>query len=124
MVVVRIWRTEIDVRRADEYREFAHSRSLPMFRAQPGFAGVLFAGQGSERVVITLWRDVAAAEALVRSEAYNATVAEIQATGFLRGDSSVEVLELEGGFLSGEAAIGCGRSSSPSVPEAGRAAQA
>jgi heme-degrading monooxygenase HmoA len=103
-MVVRIWRTEIDVRRADEYRVFAHSRSLPMFRAQPGFAGVLFAGQGSERVVITLWRDVAAAEALDRSETYNATVAEIQATGFLRGDSSVEVLELEGVFLNGEAA--------------------
>jgi heme-degrading monooxygenase HmoA len=103
-MVVRIWRTEIDARRADEYREFAHSRSLPMFRAQPGFAGVLFAGQGSERVVITLWRDVAAAEALERSETYKATVAEIQATGFLRGDSSVEVLELEGVLLNGEAA--------------------
>jgi heme-degrading monooxygenase HmoA len=102
-MVVRIWRTEIDVRRADEYREFAHSRSLPMFRAQPGFAGVLFAGQGSERVVITLWRDVAAAEALDHSETYSATVAEIEATGFLRGDSSVEVLELERVFLSGEA---------------------
>jgi heme-degrading monooxygenase HmoA len=102
-MVVRIWRTEIDVRRADEYREFSHSRSLPMFRAQPGFAGVLFAGQGSERVVITLWRDVAAAEALDHSETYSATVAEIEATGFLRGDSSVEVLELERVFLSGEA---------------------
>jgi heme-degrading monooxygenase HmoA len=103
-MVVRIWRTEIDLRRADEHREFAHARSLPMFRAQPGFAGVLFAEQGSERVVITLWRDVAAAEALGRSETYNAMVAEIQATGFLRGDSSVEVLELEGVFLSGDAA--------------------
>jgi heme-degrading monooxygenase HmoA len=103
-MVVRIWRTEIDTTRAEEYREFARSRSLPMFRAQPGFAGVLFAGQGSERVVITLWRDLAAAEALERSETYNATVAEIQATGFLRGDSSVEVLELEGVLLSGDAA--------------------
>jgi heme-degrading monooxygenase HmoA len=102
-MVVRIWRTEIDTTRAEEYREFARSRSLPMFRAQPGFAGVLFAGQGSERVVITLWRDLAAAEALERSETYNATVAEIQATGFLRGDSSVEVLEVEGVFLSDEA---------------------
>jgi heme-degrading monooxygenase HmoA len=102
-MVVRIWRTEIDTTRAEEYREFARSRSLPMFRAQPGFAGVLFAGQGSERVVITLWRDLAAAEALERSETYNATVAEIQATGFLLGDSSVEVLEVEGVFLSDEA---------------------
>jgi hypothetical protein len=38
-MVVRIWRTEIDVTRAEEYRDFAHSRSLPMSRAQPGFVG-------------------------------------------------------------------------------------
>jgi hypothetical protein len=66
-IKARIWRTEIDETRADEYREFAHARSLPMFRAQPGFAGVLFAAQGTQRAVITLWEDLAGAEALDKS---------------------------------------------------------
>ena len=52
-MIVRIWRTHIDQARAGEYRDFAHSRSLPMFRAQPGFAGVFFAARQDERVVIT-----------------------------------------------------------------------
>jgi hypothetical protein len=54
-MIVRIWRTQIDQARADEYLDFAQSRSLPMFRAEPGFAGVLFAAREAERAVITLW---------------------------------------------------------------------
>ena len=98
-MVARIWRTEIDDTRAQEYVAFARSRSLPMFRAQPGFAGVIFGANDAQRAVITLWRDRAAAEALAHSPSYNATVAEIGATGILCGDSAVEVLELEGVFL-------------------------
>src|SRR5215475_12270273 len=82
-MIVRIWRTHIDQARADEYRDFAHSRSLPMFRTQPGFAGALFAARRAERVVITLWRDLASAQALGHSRAYRATVAEIEATGIV-----------------------------------------
>src|SRR5215510_4968167 len=84
-MIVRIWRTRIDQARAGEYRDFAHSRSLPMFRAQPGFAGALFTARRAERAVITLWRDLASAQALGHSSAYQATVAEIEATGFLQG---------------------------------------
>jgi heme-degrading monooxygenase HmoA len=97
-MIARIWRTEIDETRADEYREFAHARSLPMFRAQPGFAGVLFAAQGTQRAVITLWDHLAAAEALDHSATYRAAVAALEATG-CRGDSAVELLELEEVFL-------------------------
>ena len=98
-MIARIWRTQIDETRADDYRRFAHVKSLPMFRAQPGFVGVLFAANLAERAVITLWRDIASAQRLDQSETYKSTVAEIEATGFLRGESSVEVLELEGFFL-------------------------
>jgi hypothetical protein len=98
-MIARIWRTQIDQTRADDYRRFAHSKSLPMFRAQPGFAGVLFAAHMAERAVITLWNDVASAEALDHSQTYKSTVAEIEATGFLQGQSTVELLELEGVFL-------------------------
>jgi heme-degrading monooxygenase HmoA len=94
-VIARIWRTEIDATRADEYRRFARERSLPMFREQPGFVGVLFAADRAERIVITLWRDLASAQGLDGSETYRRTVAQIEATGFLRGESTVEVLEVE-----------------------------
>jgi heme-degrading monooxygenase HmoA len=98
-MVARIWRTQIDETRADEYRRFAHVKSLPMFREQPGFVGVLFAANLADRAVITLWRDIASARALDQSETYKSTVAEIEATGFLRGESSVEIFELEGFFV-------------------------
>ena len=104
-MIVRIWRTHISQARAGEYRDFAHSRSLPMFRTRPGFAGALFAARRAERVVITLWRDLASAQALGHSHAYQATVAEIEATGFLQGQSTVEVFELEEVFLE-KTAIG------------------
>jgi heme-degrading monooxygenase HmoA len=94
-LIIRIWRTQIDEARADAYREFAYATSLPMFRAQPGFAGVFFAARGDERAVITLWRDSAAVLALHRSESYRATVAEIEATGFLAQRGVVEVLDNE-----------------------------
>jgi hypothetical protein len=98
-MIARIWRTQIDQTRADDYRRFARVKSLPMFREQPGFVGVLFAANLAERTVITLWRDIASAQRLDQSETYKSTVAEIEATGFLRGESSVEVLELEGFFV-------------------------
>jgi heme-degrading monooxygenase HmoA len=92
--VVRIWTTEIDPTRADEYDEFARTRSLPMFAAQPGFLGVVLAAVDERRTVITLWRDSAAAAALDTSESYQATVAAIGATGFLVGDARLDVLEV------------------------------
>jgi heme-degrading monooxygenase HmoA len=100
-VILRVWRTRIDEARSREYRVFAQERSLPMFRQQAGFVGVLFAQHGAERAVISLWRDFESVEALASSESYQATVGEIVGTGFLQGESSVEVFELEGAFLGG-----------------------
>jgi hypothetical protein len=48
-MIARIWRTSIDETRADQYLDFARSRSLPMFRSQQGFVGALFARQRAER---------------------------------------------------------------------------
>jgi hypothetical protein len=94
-MIVRIWRTQIDETRAADYRDL----SLPMFRAQRGFDGVFFAARRAERAVISFWRDLSSVEALDVSSTYQATVAEIEATGMLRGESAVEVLEIEEGFF-------------------------
>jgi heme-degrading monooxygenase HmoA len=94
-MIARIWRTRIDETRADEYLRFAQSRSLPMFRSQQGFVGLLLGRQRADRVVISLWRNLSSAQALDESQTYKTTVAEIEATGFIVGPSTVEVLEVD-----------------------------
>jgi hypothetical protein len=90
-LVVRTWRTGLDESRGSEYEDFALSISLPMFRRHVGFLGVLFAGTGSERVVITLWSGQPAAAALDASADYQATVQAIEAAGFLRPPQQLEL---------------------------------
>ena len=97
-LVVRIWRTGLDELRAPEYEDFALGISLPMFRRHSGFLGVLFAGAGAERTVITLWTDRAAAAALDASADYQATVRAIEAAGFLRPPQRLEVLDVHGSW--------------------------
>jgi heme-degrading monooxygenase HmoA len=97
-VIVRIWRTGIRAARAEEYERFARERSLPMFRAQTGYRGALFASGGvTERVVLSFWDDVGAVAALDESPSYRETVAALLATGILTGEQSVEVLDVQGG---------------------------
>jgi heme-degrading monooxygenase HmoA len=92
--VARVWMTEIDIARADEYDEFARTTSVPMFQRQAGFVAALFYGAGRRRVVLTLWRDRAAVDALRASETYRETVREIEAAGFLEGSQTTEIFEL------------------------------
>jgi len=96
--VVRIWRTNIDPTRADEYDEFARTKSLPMFRAQTGFKAVFFTSCAEERAVITLWEDNDCVDALNSSASYEATVNEIEAAGFLTGEQSVTTFALDSAF--------------------------
>jgi heme-degrading monooxygenase HmoA len=98
-MIMRIWRTQVDPSRAADYERFAAEQSLPMFRAQPGFQGLLFGRHDRDRVVMTLWDDDAAADALERSASYRDTVARITATGFLVGESSTERFEVHGNTL-------------------------
>jgi heme-degrading monooxygenase HmoA len=100
-IVVRLWKTRIDESRADEYLEFARTRSVPMFSSQHGFLGVVFLAASGERLVATIWESHEAAADLEASPSYEATVAAIEATGFLEGESVVETFELEGASLPG-----------------------
>ncbi|MEU4192268.1 antibiotic biosynthesis monooxygenase [Kribbella sp. NPDC026611] len=93
-MIVRIWRTGIVEERAAEYDAFAHTRSLPMFRRQPGCRGVYFTHTETGRAVVTIWTNQEAADALAHSDDYLATVAAIEATGFLLGPQSVELLNV------------------------------
>jgi heme-degrading monooxygenase HmoA len=89
----RIWRTGVVSGRFEEYERFAREISLPMFQSQAGYRGVLMAGDGPERIVITLWEDDDAIAALDASRSYRDTVSRIVATGFLTGAQSVEIYD-------------------------------
>jgi heme-degrading monooxygenase HmoA len=95
-VIMRIWRTQVDEAHAEQYERFAAEESLPMFRAHQGFEGHLFGRRGGDCVVITIWMDDAAADALEASPHYRDTVARINAAGFLVGRSEVERFQLHG----------------------------
>jgi heme-degrading monooxygenase HmoA len=116
-LVVRVWRTKIDERRAPEYERFARERSVPMFQAHEGFVGVLFTRSGQHCAVITLWAGPEYVERLEASTHYKRTVSDISATRFLIGPSSVEVFELHGGALD-PAALAAAGVTLPSMPAA------
>ncbi len=95
-MIMRIWRTRVNEARAAEYEEFAANVSLPMFRSHRGFEGHLFGRRGGDCVVVTIWKDDAAADALEASARYRDTVDRINAAGFLIGRSQVERFPLHG----------------------------
>jgi heme-degrading monooxygenase HmoA len=68
-----------------------------MFRRQQGFRGVLFARDGADRVVLSLWENEAAAASLAESSDYQETARRLLATGILVGPQTVEMLEVHGG---------------------------
>ena len=99
-MIARIWRTGLDESRAEEYDAFAAERSMPMFQRQPGIRAVFFVRTENGRAAITMWQDLATAEALMTSKDYLDTVEAIKAAGFLRPPQSVELLPVEQAWLA------------------------
>jgi hypothetical protein len=99
IVIVRIWRTALDTSREHEYREFEEQQSLPMFRRQAGFLGVLFLRSNQGAAALTFWACNQDVERLAQSPTYLATVQRLERTGLLGGDQTVEVFELASAHL-------------------------
>jgi heme-degrading monooxygenase HmoA len=106
-VILHMWRAKIVPERIGEYRRFEQERCLPMLRKQPGFLGVLFLQEaGCGAISITIWEDRGTVEALESSPSYRKTTHELAKSGVLGGEQSVELLEVEGGYLRLEALVG------------------
>jgi heme-degrading monooxygenase HmoA len=103
-MVTRIWRTGVTPERFEEYDRFARERSLPMFRKQRGFIGLLFMREKADRAaVLTFWEDEKAVEELEASPLYRQTVEAILGSGLLAKEQSVESFEVHGGkVVAGE----------------------
>jgi hypothetical protein len=97
MSIVRIWRTRVKSMHLDDHLRFARERSLPMFGAQVGFRGVIYAGHGENQRVVSFWADHDAVTPLASSPSYRMMVQAIEGTGFLSGEPRVEVFDSEGG---------------------------
>jgi heme-degrading monooxygenase HmoA len=98
-MIVRIWRTGLDLSREDEYRAFEETQSLPMFRQQAGFRGVLFLRQDGSAAALTYWESPEAVARLGESDTYRATVDRLEQTRLLRGSQTVEVFQVTAGHL-------------------------
>lgn len=98
-MIARIWRTQVNEARMAEYERYANDHSLPMFRQQTGFLGVLFLRTPHDCAALSFWEDAAAVAALGDSASYQETARRLQATGVLRGEQSVEVFEVRGGAM-------------------------
>jgi heme-degrading monooxygenase HmoA len=96
-MIARLWRTQVDLTRLADYEQFAQDQSLPIFRQQRGFLGVFLLREHQAILVVSLWEDRAAVEALDTSASYQTTVRRLLATGLLLGDQSVDLFEVSGG---------------------------
>ncbi|MFC7362169.1 antibiotic biosynthesis monooxygenase family protein [Nocardioides astragali] len=94
-MIYRLWTTGVDPTQIDRYREFADSRSLPMFREQQGFREAFFLQDGDEHWVLTVWDSLEDIEALGASDTYAATVRALGESGILTGKQTVRILRTE-----------------------------
>jgi heme-degrading monooxygenase HmoA len=92
-MIARIWRTGVEPGREQEYETFAREISLPMFRAQQGYRGVLMGREGDRCIVVSLWGSMADVHALAKSEYYAKTVERIIGKGFLIGEQTTECFD-------------------------------
>lgn len=105
-MILRIWRARLVAKRLDEYRRFEREQWLPMLRKQSGLLGVLFLREEEVLVaMITVWEDWGTLEAMRSSSSYRDVTRELS-TSDLAKETSVEVLEVEGGDLRLEALAG------------------
>ncbi|MGE7368349.1 antibiotic biosynthesis monooxygenase family protein [Neorhizobium sp. NPDC001467] len=93
-MIARTWKATLDLARVDEYEEFARSVSLPMFRQQPGYVGVVMSRSGSTCLVTSFWRSMDDVEMLERSASYQEVVRGILSAGFLTDTKAAEVAEV------------------------------
>ncbi len=102
-MIVRLWTTRVEKDRIAEYEENERSRSLPMFRKQPGCLGVMFLRSSENCFALSFWEDLESVEALKTSTSYIEASAFYANSGMLVGEPSLQVFEAAGGFLNLEA---------------------
>lgn len=93
-MIARTWIVDVDPAGLETYETFAREVSVPMFKQQAGFCGVLMMRDGATCQVVSLWSDREAVAALDTSSSYRATVAAIEVLGILSHARPVELFEV------------------------------
>jgi heme-degrading monooxygenase HmoA len=102
-MIVRLWTARVEKDRMAEYEQNEDSRSVPMFRRQPGCLGVMFLRSSENCCALSFWKDLESVETLKTSTSYLEASTFYSKSGMLIGDPSLEVFEVSGGFLDLEA---------------------
>lgn len=105
MTFVGSWRARVALARLDQYLRFVDEQSLPRFQRQQGFLGVICSRLGDDVAVLSFWRDEAAVDALDTSATSQHAVPTIGETGFLIGDSGLDVFEIHAGVVHRASAL-------------------
>ena len=71
-----------------------------MFKEQHGCLGVLFLRSDDMCFALTFWKDLDAVERLKTSKSYLEASQFYEHSGMLIGEPSLQVFEVEGGFIS------------------------
>ncbi len=100
-MIVRVWTSGYDPDRLDEFIAFARDRLEPFFRHQKGCLGCMFNYDDRDWRTISYWRGVEAIEAVKTDPNYRAMLDDLVASGLLRGDQSVKIMNVAGGGIYG-----------------------
>lgn len=94
-VITRIWRASFDPSRLEALKIFAHDRSLPYLRRQPGNLGVLYLTGDDAWLTVTFWSGRSAIDAMEASQDYQALAREIEQTGAILTVLSLESFDVQ-----------------------------
>lgn len=94
-MLLRIWRARFDPERLDELNDFARTRSTPMFDSFPGCMGHLFAHRDDTYWAVSMWVGHFHISHAEGSDVYRETAEALEATGILRGEPAIEVLDID-----------------------------
>jgi hypothetical protein len=98
LMIVRLWKTQVQAPRFTQYESWEKTRSLPMFKELEGCLGVLFLRSEGYCFALSFWRDIAAVDGLETSTLYQQTSKAYEESGMLIGSASLLVFETVGGF--------------------------
>lgn len=99
-MIVRLWKTQVQASSLPKYEENERTRSLPMFKQQPGCLGALFLRSEEMCFALTFWKDLAAVERLKTSKSYLEAVEFYEQSGMLIGEPSLQLFEVKDGWIS------------------------
>jgi hypothetical protein len=98
-MIARFWKTGIEKDLMNEYNHFTREQVIPMFKKQKGIQGVQIINNNLSSAIITYWDSMDEIELMEKDLLYLNCVLKMKKACFLKEQRSVEIYELQDGFL-------------------------